>query len=829
MEGQQVDKQYIVDESVQNYFLSKTWVRLDFVQTLMILGLVAYLLFDLQLYINHVFPDAVFWIATLFFVAVLASAYFLYVKGSRKLSINIYLITLQFGILYYALHIGKGAGIDLFYFTCFVTAINLFRWPQEKFLLIFYLILPIFCVIFLELYVLNNNIKPAFSPNQFSIFYIINFFIAFGLLIMNLLQFLHQFMQSQKGLIVSKLNLQSLIDNSSGYIWSIDNEFKLKAFNIAFKEIIAKHYNVNTEVGFNFKEVLEKPNHPKEVAEIYYEVINGKAKTINYVSNGNHFEMSAKPTYDDYGKQIGASFYSKMTTHQIETQKEIQQAKINLETLINSISNSAWSISTDYKIIAANKHYVADMKRIFNADFGTGFDVSQLFNHPKYPKEWHQQYLDVFAGKSLQLDYVFDNSYFELIAEPIKGVNGDIIGAVFFSKDITNRKRNEQELTIAKEKAEQANITKAHFLSNMSHELRTPLNGIIQLTSILIEEQPTEAQKKHLEVLKYSGDHMLVLVNDILDYNKIESGKVQLEQASFNLGEAVQQICAFFETDIKKKGLSFKIEIAPELYHNVVSDVTRLRQVITNLLGNALKFTQHGSVGLSVAITQKLAENKCRVKFTIEDTGIGIAQDKLGKIFESFGQAESSTNRKFGGSGLGLTISKKLVELMGGELKVSSKLLEGSTFWFEIDFTCDAENTIKNRTSDVKTIFDLTGVRILVVEDNPVNQLVLNKQLTKWNAVVTKASNGLEAVAAADKMEFDVILMDLQMPEMDGFEATQIIRSKKINTIILALTATTDESLIADVSSKGMDGLIQKPYTTESLYNGISKMLGTKV
>jgi CheY-like chemotaxis protein len=201
----------------------------------------------------------------------------------------------------------------------------------------------------------------------------------------------------------------------------------------------------------------------------------------------------------------------------------------------------------------------------------------------------------------------------------------------------------------------------------------------------------------------------------------------------------------------------------------------------------------------------------------------------LGKIFESFGQAESSTNRKFGGTGLGLTISRKLVELMGGELKVSSKLLEGSKFWFEVNFTCDTYTATNNKVSVVKSAFDLTGVRILVVEDNPVNQLVLNKQLTKWNAIVTKASNGLEAVAITEKMQFDIILMDLQMPEMDGLEATKIIRANKISTIILALTATTDESLIADVSSKGMDGLIQKPYTTESLYNEISKMLGARV
>jgi signal transduction histidine kinase/CheY-like chemotaxis protein len=799
--------------------------RMQFTHLLLNVALFAYVVFDVLMYIIHIFPMHLFWISTSIILTGFISGKILLSKGRALIAQNLLMLTIYGGIFYYDVYVGKWAGVDLYYFAFFFTSINIFSWKKERNWLLLYLIIPIIAVIITEYINIESNAVHDEGGTLSSVIYVFNFLASFVIIVLNAFAVLRTNAAAQNKLADSKLELNALIDNAAGYIWSVDSNYKVLAYSKAFSEILKKHYNADCKAGFDISKILSLPNHPKEVTQVYKDVMSGKPCSINYISNGNHFEMNATPIFDENKKQIGASFFSMLTTQKVLHEKEIKQSKINLETLINSINNSAWSIGTDYKIIAANQHYVDDMRRLFNVELQPGFDISTLFERNNYPKNWHEQYDKVFAGGSLQEDHIFEDNYYELVAQPIKGLNNEVIGAVFFSKDITYRKRNEQELTIAKEKAEQANTAKAQFLSNMSHELRTPLNGIIQLTSILLQEQPNDNQKKHLDVLKFSGDHMLVLVNDILDYNKIESGKVTLEQTSFNLGEAIEQINTFFELDTKRKGLNFTANINPDIFRNVLGDVTRLRQVITNLLGNALKFTQNGSVGINVFIVENPKEKQSKIRFEIIDTGIGIAQDKLGTIFESFGQAESSTNRKYGGSGLGLTISKKLVSLMGGELKVKSKLLEGSTFWFDVVFENDVTAVSSLKKEEAKLSFDLENVNILVVEDNPVNQLVINKQLTKWRANVTKATNGLEAVAATTASSFDVILMDLQMPEMDGFEATKVIRDKNILTPILALTATTDESLISNVAEKGMNGLIQKPYTPESLFQGITKAL----
>jgi signal transduction histidine kinase/CheY-like chemotaxis protein len=416
------------------------------------------------------------------------------------------------------------------------------------------------------------------------------------------------------------------------------------------------------------------------------------------------------------------------------------------------------------------------------------------------------------------MDYEFAEEFFELNAVPIRNADGEVIGAVFFSRNITDRKKIEQELTQARISAEEAMQAKAQFLSNMSHELRTPLNGIIGLTNILMSEDCLPTQTPNLEVLKYSSDHMLVLINDILDYNKIEAGKVILENEDFNLYDTLEKVHTFFAWEAESKGLKFELRACKSLDRNVTGDVTRLRQVLTNLISNAIKFTEKGSVIFAVENVGGVSNKCCSLKFSIEDSGIGIAPNKKLQIFESFGQADPSTIRKFGGSGLGLTISKRLIELMGSNIKLESKEGKGSNFWFDLELDYANENkkdVIKKNFNELK---NLAGKHILVVEDNAINMMVVSKMLEKWNAKVSKARDGEEAVAMVFNNHYDLVLMDLQMPIMDGITATRHIRNEKNNVPIVALTASTDDNLKSEVKVVGMNGLLQKPFIPQELH-----------
>jgi signal transduction histidine kinase/CheY-like chemotaxis protein len=737
------------------------------------------------------------------------------------------LYSINFGIFFYETNIGEWAGVHFYYFAFFFAAINIFSWTKERLWLIFNMLLPVLLVLITEFIDLpNNNIIASESVVSKTI-YFFNHVITFSIIALNAFVIIKENIKAQHSLKQSQLNLKLLIDNTKGYIWSIDNEYKLTAFNNSFSDIIQQHYAVKCHEGYDVKLILAYPNSPEELIDIYKKVLNGIAITAEYTSNNNLFEIQASPLFDTDGKQTGATFHSRAITEIKKNEIALQQANINLETLINSIGNSTWSLTKEYKIIAASSLYKEDMKRIFGVEIFAGFDVSELFKLPNYPPDWKAQYEKVFNGGSIYLDYVFDGQFLELNAEPIRDIKNDIMGAVFFSRNITARKNIEKELTIAKIKAEEATVAKAQFLSNMSHELRTPLNGIIGLTNILLSEPYLPSQTNNLEILKYSSDHMLVLINDVLDFNKIEAGKVVLEKNEFNLSETIDKMYSFFSWEASSKNLHYEVNKNEALNRIVIGDITRLRQVLTNLISNAIKFTEKGSVIFTVDIVEKLSESQCKIRFSITDTGIGIDQDKLEQIFEIFGQADPSTIRKYGGTGLGLTISKRLITLMNGQLMVESKLNEGSRFWFDIIFDCTIENQIPIEPKKISSLLPFNEMNILVVEDNPVNMLVVTKMLEKWNVKVTKAINGLQAVDFAFNNNYSLILMDLQMPVMDGSTATFRIRELNKTTPIIALTATTDENLTAILQEKGFTSVVQKPFVPEVLYEKIKEATNT--
>lgn len=387
-----------------------------------------------------------------------------------------------------------------------------------------------------------------------------------------------------------------------------------------------------------------------------------------------------------------------------------------------------------------------------------------------------------------------------------------------------------QQLIKAKEVAERSTQAKSLFLSNMSHEIRTPLNGIISITDIMLHEAGEENISDMLNTVKYSADHLLGIINDILDFSKIESGKVTFENIKFNLKTLLDNLVKVMKFKAEEKNLSFYLELDDDVPEFIIGDKVKLNQILTNLIGNAFKFTLKGFVKIKVSCIEKPAHEKVKLLFSVQDSGIGIPTDKIDSIFQSFTQSAQSITRKFGGTGLGLTITKRLVELQGGEIRVDSKEGVGSNFEVIIS-TKYASQDDKAMKSEVKVVRDsLIGKNVLVVEDNQVNQFVAVKILKSWGVNTRICENGLEATKLLSHENFDLVLLDLHMPVMDGYEACTIIRNKasmvlnhEVPVIALSADAFTDnKQKIFDV---GMDDFSTKPINQNELYGKMHKLL----
>jgi PAS domain S-box-containing protein len=378
----------------------------------------------------------------------------------------------------------------------------------------------------------------------------------------------------------------------------------------------------------------------------------------------------------------------------------------------------------------------------------------------------------------------------------------------------------------ARQKAEEAAQSKQLFMSTMSHEIRTPLNEVIGITNLLLQGNPREDQMDFIKTLKFSGNHLLTLVNDVLDYNKMESGKIVFEQTQFNLSDFLEEIMRSYSFRSKAKHLSFDIKKASDLPVEVIGDPIRLNQILSNLLSNALKFTNQGSIIVNIKELKRTG-NQSKMEFTVSDTGIGIAQDKHSLIFDSFTQAAPDTTRHFGGTGLGLAICKKLIELQGGTISVTSEPGKGSTFTFVITFGVSEKGSQAQMAETPEAYTGLEGKKILVAEDNKINFFVANKFLVGWGIIVTHAENGQLALDALAIEDFDLILMDLHMPVMDGIEATRIIRKSenpKIKDIpIVALTAAIMSESHDKIDDLKINDYVLKPFKPHDLFERILK------
>lgn len=510
--------------------------------------------------------------------------------------------------------------------------------------------------------------------------------------------------------------------------------------------------------------------------------------------------------------------------------------------LIEASLNSLVTINTEGKITDMNEAWIKMTEKSRQQLKDTDF-----FDYFTEPEKAREGYKEIFS-KGFVVDYpltVRDAKFTDILLNGSVYKDENVIGAVIVARDITEQKRIATELLEAKiqaklatalaedakikaenatQTAENAVKAKQQFLSNMSHEIRTPMNAIIGFTKVILKTELSAKQREYLTAIKVSGNALIVLINDILDLAKVDTGKMVFEKHPFKMATSISAMLHLFEIKIQEKNLKLIKEYDNNIPDVLLGDSVRLHQIILNLISNAVKFTNKGNITVSIKLLKE-DEDKVCIEFSIADTGIGIAPEKLNQIFDNFHQASSDTSRLYGGTGLGLAIVKQLVESQGGTISVKSKLKEGTSFRFTLNFE-KTDEEVEPEIEYIELDEEIKNIKVLVVEDIPLNQLLMKTLLDEFGFYRDIAANGKIAIERLQAKSYDIILMDLQMPEMNGFEATSYIRNTLHSKIpIIALTADVTTADLEKCIAVGMNDYIAKPVDERILYSKIVNLV----
>ena len=635
----------------------------------------------------------------------------------------------------------------------------------------------------------------------------------------------------------SEAKYRNLIENAGVVMYTVDITGSITFANNRVGDLTG--YTVKELTGKHFSVLLD-PDWTEKVVSFYMTQFQQKtpATTLDFLTctksgEKKWVEQSAQLLFEN-DRIIGFQCMVKDITERKEIEFELDQSELKrkeneyrLNAILDNTTTLIFIKDLQGRYIMVNKHF----KEVFGL---TDEMVINKTDHDFSPKELadHYKKLDeeIITGlKFIESEELVETSQGKrnllLVKFPLLDDKQNVFGISGIATDITERVQSRQELEVALKNAEDAKQLQEQFLANMSHEIRTPLNGIQGMTSLLLGTKLTEEQKDFTDMIILSLNNLVAILNDVLDYSNMQAGKLTLEKIEFDIIEILEAVKNQFTHPVKNKGLDFHVLVDNAVPASLIGDPYRLKQVLVNLVGNAVKFTKKGGIQIHVSLQQKL-EKEATVLFAIEDTGIGISEDKLDTIFESFAQANIDISRRYGGAGLGLAISKGLVLLQGGEIFAKSKSGEGAVFSFYLPYRLK-QKTEDNGSSLFDYTFRLKGKQFLVVEDNVVNQKLIGFVLQKVGAQVDIASDGKEAISYFEQNRmYDLIIMDLQMPVMDGYETAIYIRQTLLlKTPIIAMTATALKGDQEKCKQVGMNDFMLKPFDIKDLYKRLIRLL----
>ncbi|RDU23679.1 PAS domain-containing hybrid sensor histidine kinase/response regulator [Anaerosacchariphilus polymeriproducens] len=599
------------------------------------------------------------------------------------------------------------------------------------------------------------------------------------------------------------------------------NKAAMKAYGYTKEELYSMNIrNIRESWGYTEKQ-LEQANKDG----IFFEVTHRR-------KDGSTFQVEVSSQGSNIGKQ--RIIFS--IVRDITERKKIENKVLDNQIKYRSLFMNMKTGFAYYKLLYDDKHKPVNLKFIevneaFLKFFGlsdnniVGKNHADLFPHSnKVLLDTIEKYeFRLFKGKNVQIDEFFSETYHKWFEIAIYSPKENEI--VTIVTEITTTKETERKLIAAKDIAESANKAKSEFLANMSHEIRTPINGMVGMVDLTLLTQLTADQKDNLITAKACANSLLNIINDVLDFSKMEAGKVTIENINFNIKELIEEIVRSHSPRINEKGLELNYTFSSNIPQFLIGDPNRLHQVLNNFISNAIKFTERGSINISVKSKTAL-NDEIELKFTVSDTGIGISAEDNKKLFQSFSQLENSFSKKYGGSGLGLAISRNLIELMGGRIGVDSEKGKGSSFYFYLKFKLGYD--IEQKVNQIPKITkSLKKLKILLVEDDLVNQKVIMKMLIEKGHVIETANNGLEAIELFEKNKYDIILMDIQMSKMNGIEAFKRIKEIENNinhTPVIALTAYALQGDKEKFLALGFNGYIAKPIQMSELYYTLERL-----